>query len=150
LRDILVAVDNSKHSERVVDFAIDLAKKSGSPIKLVYVIQNVLEEPAGVRGFENAERFRDAYFEYLQGIGNAVTARFADKITRANVKCQCLSEIGNPALKVLDLAKLDEAKVIVVGLRGIHRLGRLRSLGSVARRIIENAECPVFVVPTPD
>ena len=148
LQEILVAIDGSKHSEKVVDFGIAIAKSSGLPIRLVYVVKKPAKEPEGIKEFELAENYEDAYAEYLQGIGNSVTSKLAERISKASVKYETVVELGNPAVRILDNARIGEAKYIVVGLKGLHGAARLISLGSVARRIIENSSCPVFVVPS--
>jgi nucleotide-binding universal stress UspA family protein len=35
----------------------------------------------------------------------------------------------------------------VIGVFGLHHLGRIRSLGSVSRRIVESSTIPVVLVP---
>jgi nucleotide-binding universal stress UspA family protein len=148
LNDILVAVDGSEHSEKGVDLATDLAKQLGSTIRLLYVVKKLDEEPEGVKEFEHVENFHDAYAEYLQGLGDAVTSKLGERIKKSGVKFETLVEVGNPAEIIIDTAKAANVKYIVVGLKGLHGVGRLRSLGSTARRVIENAQCPVFVVPS--
>ena len=146
LHEILVAIDGSKHSEKVVDFGIVLAKSSGASIRLVHVVKKPEKEPEGIREFELAENYEGAYAEYLQNI----TRQLAERIAKANVKYESVVVLGNPAVSILEMAKSVEARYIVVGLKGLHGAGRLRSLGSVARRIIENSSCPVLVVPSQD
>ncbi len=57
-----------------------------------------------------------------------------------------MTEFGNPVERILETARLQDAVMIVVGLHGQHSIGLIRSLGSIARRVIENASCPVLVV----
>jgi nucleotide-binding universal stress UspA family protein len=148
MNDILVAIDGSGHSDKVVDFATNLAKNSGSSVRLLYVVKKLAEKPEGVREFEHAENFHDAYAEYLQDLGNSVTSKLGARIKESGVEFETLVEVGNPAEIITDTARADKAKYIVVGLKGLHGVARLRSLGSIARRVIENAHCPVFVVPS--
>jgi len=48
-----------------------------------------------------------------------------------------------------DLEYISAQKVftIVVGMKGLHGVSRIRSLGSVSRRIVENSTRPVLIVP---
>ena len=145
--EVLVAVDGSERSDRIVDYASDFAKRTSLPILLVYVVKKLEEEPEGVREFEKVEKFQDAYANYFQGIGDAVTTRLGERIAKQEVPYRVLIEFGNPAERILALSKSENSKFIVVGLRGLHGVALMRSLGSVARRVVENAECPVLVVP---
>jgi nucleotide-binding universal stress UspA family protein len=145
--NILVAVDGSAHSKKVVDFSSDVAKKLSASVTLVYVVKNLPEESPEIVEYERAENFPDAYAEYLRGIGNSVVGKIAKQFEERGVACRPLVEYGNPAERILEVALAGKSEMIIVGLRGLHGAGRLRSLGSVARRIIENAPCPVIVVP---
>lgn len=171
MQEILVAVDGSKLSEQIVDSAIDLAKRTSLPALLVYVIKNreqisagtkevtvssslggapiALEEvPEGIKEYEKMENFRDFYANYLQEVGNSVTAKLAQKFANEKIPCRVVVQFGNPAERILELAKSEKSRFIVVGLKGLHGVARIRSLGSTSRRIVENAETPVLVVPS--
>ncbi len=49
--------------------------------------------------------------------------------------------------EILNVANVEKVRMIVIGIKGLHGLAKIRSLGSVTRRVAENAECPVLVVP---
>lgn len=144
--NILVAVDGSKYSERVVEVATEIAKKTSSAVILTYVIKSSLEETNALMEFERIENVKDAYAAYLQDIGTTVLSRYKPKFDEAKISCQTRIETGNPAEMILKVAEIQKPKYIVLGLRGLHGLARIRSLGSIARRVIENSECPVIVV----
>ncbi|MDG6905860.1 MAG: universal stress protein [Nitrososphaerota archaeon] len=57
-----------------------------------------------------------------------------------------LTEFGNPVERIIEAARIQDARIIVMGLHGLHNVGLIRSLGSVTRRVIENASCPVLIV----
>ena len=106
------------------------------------------EEPEGLKDYEKVENYRDAYAAYLQDIGNEILSKIKSKLAEAKISCETLVETGNPAERILEIAKTEKPLLIILGLRGLHGVARIRSLGSVARRVIENSECPVLVVPT--
>ena len=147
MESILVAVDGSRYSDKIVQAAIDMAKKTSSVVILTYVIKAPAEEPDGVKEFERVENFRDAYAAYLQDLGNDLLSKIRSKFDEAKIPCETLIETGNPAERILEIVKTEKPTLVVLGLRGLHGVARIRSLGSVARRVIENSECPVLVVP---
>ena len=49
--------------------------------------------------------------------------------------------------EILNVANVEKVRMIVMGIKGLHGLAKIRSLGSVTRRVVENADCPVLVVP---
>jgi nucleotide-binding universal stress UspA family protein len=147
LNNILVAIDGSAHSEKVVDFACDVAKKESAGITLVYVIKNPAEESEEIKEYEKAEGYPDAYAEYLKEAGDNIMSKWTKEVESAGVSCKPLVEYGNPADRILETAKANNVGMIVLGLHGLHGLARLRSLGSVSRRVVEHSSCPVAVVP---
>jgi len=144
---ILVAVDGSKHSFNVVDKGCEQAKALSSSILLVYVMKELVVEPEGIVSYEKSEGYPDAFSDYLQQLGDQITDKLAEKIKQAGISFRVVTPSGNVAEQILSVANLDKVKMIVIGVKGLHGLARIRSLGSVARRVVENAECPVLVVP---
>ena len=148
LKEILVAVDHSQQAFKVVDQACEVAKGLETGIILVYVMSADQSEPEGVAAFEKAEEFPDAFAEYLEDLSEEVTSKLSERIKQAGIPCRAVSPSGNVAGEILEVAKVENAIMIVVGVRGLHGLARIRSLGSVARRVIENSTIPVLTVPS--
>ena len=144
---IVVAVDGSKHSEKVVDVACQFAKNLDSSIVLIYVLRKIPEEPEGVKAFEESEHYKEAFATYLEQLGKEVTTKLGARTEGQKIQCVTMTEFGNPVERILETAHLQNAKMIVLGMHGQHNVGLIRSLGSVARRVIESADCPVLVVP---
>jgi nucleotide-binding universal stress UspA family protein len=144
---ILVAVDGSKHSFNIVDKGCELAKAFSYSILLVYVTKEHLEEPEGIVSYEKSEGYPDAFSDYLQQLGGQITDKLSEKIKQEGIPFRIDTPSGNVAEQILRAANLDKVKMIVIGVKGLHGLAKIRSLGSVTRRVVENSECPVLVVP---
>jgi nucleotide-binding universal stress UspA family protein len=141
---LVVAVDGSHHSTRVVDYAAQLARSIPARILLV----NVIPDPRVPSGYVEYTKMDGvdptAYFERVtQHIADTLGSR----LKAAGLEYEVATTIGNPANLILDLAKRRKASMIVIGVFGLHHLGRIRSLGSVSRRIVENSTIPVVLVP---
>jgi nucleotide-binding universal stress UspA family protein len=147
LPPIVVAIDGSKHSEKVVDVSCQFAKDMDSSILLIYVLRKMPKEPEGVKAFEESEHYREAFTSYLEQLGKAVVSKLGARAEGHDIQCVTMIEFGNPVEMILETARLQNAKMIVLGLHGRHNVGLIRSLGSVARRVIENTACPVLIVP---
>jgi nucleotide-binding universal stress UspA family protein len=147
MNEILVAVDGSKHSFRIVDVACQIAKPLSAGIILVYVMHVPSEEPEGVKTFEKVEQFPDAYSDYLEGLGEEVTGKLSEVIQKAGIPVRAVTPTGNPANEILNVADIENPMLIIVGVKGLHGIARFRSIGSVARNIIENSRVPVVSVP---
>jgi nucleotide-binding universal stress UspA family protein len=132
---------------KVLNYAVYLAKSLSCKILLVSVANIPDSEPDGVSAFEKAENDPDAYAEYLEGVSEEITDKYTDVLQKAGIQSRALTPSGNAAADILEVADEENVKLIVVGLKGLHGLEKIRSLGSVARRVIENSTRPVVVVP---
>ena len=123
------------------------AKELDSSIVLIYVIRKIPEEPEGVKAFEESEHYKGGFLIILRTAGNVVTTKLGERAEGQNIQCITMTEFGNPVERILETAHLQNAKMIVLGLHGHHNVGLIRSLGSVARRVNQNSDCPVLIVP---
>lgn len=62
------------------------------------------------------------------------------------VKAKRLVMIGEPVEKILTVATQENPYMIIIGSRKLKGFGKLKILGSVARKVSENAKCPVTIV----
>ena len=53
---------------------------------------------------------------------------------------------GNIAQEILNIAKNRRISIIIIGSQGLHGISKLKSLGSVSRKVSELAHCPVLIV----
>jgi nucleotide-binding universal stress UspA family protein len=141
---IVVAVDGSKHSEKIVDYAVTIAKAMSAKIVLIHVMPEVPIPEEYVK-FADNERVNPQ--TYYGEVSEKILEDMGDRIAKENVKFEGVHGVGNPTKFILDTAQSRKADLIVVGVHGLHRLARVRTLGSVARRVVENSPIPVVTVP---
>ena len=67
------------------------------------------------------------------------------RLTEAGFKVKPVSQLGNPAEKIMKVAAQQHADLIVVGAKGLAGLDRFL-LGSVSTRVVQHADCSVLVV----
>ena len=144
-RNILVAVDGSKHSERAVEEAVDLANVSGASLTAIAATPDIvpwiyvggygaLTAPVGLDDLhEEGRREHERMLDDVLG-------RLASEMDVRKVVVQ-----GSPAEAILDQAKTGGHDLIVMGSRG---RGELRSLllGSVSHHVLQASSIPVLVV----
>lgn len=139
---IMVAVDGSKHSDNIVEYSCRLAKKLTASITLIYVstYPDLVSEYVGIGGRSPNPRA----VQYVQRAED-VTSKLTQRMEVSGIPYDVLLETGDPSEVIVRKAGEKNADMIVVGLTGLHGLGKIRSLGSVARRVIETSPCPVIV-----
>jgi nucleotide-binding universal stress UspA family protein len=139
VKRILVATDGSAGGTAAVDAAIDLAHETGALVTVVCVrhIPALLGTPNYQRVVSNE----------LRG-GRAVIAEARERATRAGVEVESEILTGHAPDQIVELARLRDADVIVVGSHGRGRLATAL-LGSVANAVVHTADRPVLIVRKP-
>jgi nucleotide-binding universal stress UspA family protein len=136
MKKILVAVDLSPHSEKTAAYAAELAAPFGASVTLFHVCppKQAMEETSS-----KESRFGDALIEPEQALGNLVK-----KIRQEYPECSGYVCVGDPADKIVMMAEILRADLILTGSRQPNFLGRLLGFDQPSR-IVHRAPCPVLV-----
>jgi nucleotide-binding universal stress UspA family protein len=133
---LLVAVDHSAITERVLKAASDLASLANGEVWVLHLREAEFMPRAGVIANETRDEAQAAVDEAVAGL------------TQAGIKAH--GEIrntlfGHAAREIMDDAKSHDVSVIVMGSKGRGDLAGL-VLGSTAHKVIHLADRPVLVV----
>lgn len=143
----VVAVDLTKGSKRVMEHALRLASREPEVVQfhLIHVT-----EP----NIANVKPTADLNAPELTGhdpkkVQDFVEHRLSDfRAAAPNARCPEVAvhtDFGDPAEKIVALARHVDADLIIVGTHGRTGIKRM-ILGSVAERIVRLAGCPVLVI----
>jgi nucleotide-binding universal stress UspA family protein len=136
MKHILVATDGSENAEHAVDLALDFARKSGAEVTILYVRHASLPVP----GEPFYQRAVSAELRHAQESAALAAARACAVGARAQV----VVLEGNAAERIVELARLRDVDLIVVGSRGRGSIvGAI--VGSVSREVVHHADRPVLV-----
>jgi nucleotide-binding universal stress UspA family protein len=134
---LLVAVDYSPSTERVLAAARDLASLSGGEVWVLHLREReVMLPPAGSYVTESAD-------EAQAKVDSAVA-----ELTEAGIKAHAVvrnTQHGHAAREIVEDAKAQNVGAIIMGSRGHGDLAGL-VLGSTAHKVIHLADRPVLVV----
>lgn len=136
LRRVLVAIDESDLSERVIQALNQLQLPDEAELLLAHVIVPLNDAPDVVsdRPVVEVEDRSEASLEKLQ----AYQTQFPYPSTLEVV-------MGDPAEELIRLAHIHQADLIVMGCRGLKGLNRVLK-GSVSSQVVEGAPCSVLVI----
>ena len=142
--EIIVGVDYSRVSERALNAALDLARKrTGSRVHVLAVapgegpqLPEELTEDSKQEFLKQAHATLDAYVEDQLGKRDGPVNR---KSIRTSV------DFGNPAERILALAEMVSANLIVLGTHSKNVIERA-VVGSVTQEILRQSPCSVLVV----
>jgi nucleotide-binding universal stress UspA family protein len=137
---ILCAVDFSEPSARALQYALALAERLGAQVDVIHVYEfpnfavedGAVELPPYMQ--ENlAMRLRERLEQFVKekaGEGPKTTVHLAE---------------GVPYLQIVEVAKQQQADLIVIGTHGRTGLSHMM-LGSVAERVVRTSEVPVLTI----
>lgn len=138
---VVVGVDGSASSTAVLHFAFDMAQRRGWGVTAVHVWDLDLEATNTAASLTWSVDWSAAEEQEQVALAEAV-AGFAAEYPTVDVRRYVVR--GRP---VAELARQSEnAALLVVGTRGRKRLSA-EVLGSVSRRLLHDARCPVAVIP---
>jgi nucleotide-binding universal stress UspA family protein len=148
---ILVPYDDSKFAEKALDEAIKIAHLTGGIIYLCTIISigNMIP-PGSLLGLVKSASSGKLQRRLLR-LAKIQTQRLeASKIAHCRSKgVRAYYKIiidGNTAEEILKIAKKKSVDLIVIGSQGLHGISKIKSLGSVSRKVAELATCPVLII----
>ena len=138
---ILAPVDFSGFSRNAVDAAAELASRFGAQLLLVHVVPAIPDLPEGVSIFKEGE--------YDRNVQDTATHRLSDlAASLAGRNLVVRIELGNAndvGMEIVRIAERDHADMIVITTHGMTGWRRI-AFGSVAKKVVEEAVCPVLVL----
>ncbi len=135
-KSLLVAIDHSEITERVLGAARDLATLSGGEVWVLHLREREVMPRAGLVANESPDEARAAVDAAVEELAKAgITAHGEVRNTL----------FGHAAAEIVDDAKEHGAGVIIMGSRGRGDLAGL-VLGSTAHKVIHLTDRPVLVV----
>lgn len=140
---ILVAVDDSPHSDRAVQFVARMRWPAGSRVIVATVtLPDVAPAVAGAdAGLPIAVEVSEEQRRHARG----VVARAEGELRGAGIATESRIPIGDPRDALLRLAEDERVDLMVLGSHGRTGLAKLL-LGSVSSHLVTHAACSVLVV----
>ncbi|MFZ0040991.1 MAG: universal stress protein [Solirubrobacteraceae bacterium] len=137
---IVVGTDGSKTAQRAVAEATRLASALHGQLHLVSAYEPL--RGARVVGAPAGEHLNITPDSAVQSVIDEAAA----DVRAGGVEVKVHTVTGDPADALLEVAKRENAGLIVVGNRGMH--GVTRVLGSVPNKVSHRADCSVLIVST--
>lgn len=142
MKTMLVPIDFSAVTSRVMRFACRQATLTGSRMVLVHAVQvPIIIEPFGLA----VEPMAQVLAADERGAIRAIQ-RLAASCRRRGCDVRTVCKVGDPASIVLAQAAKFRADLIVIGSHG-HGAVYDVLVGSTAQGVLRRATCPVVVVP---
>jgi nucleotide-binding universal stress UspA family protein len=141
LKKILIPVDFSENSSKIIQYGVFMAKQFEAEISVVFVAQT----------FHDYSEFFEPHMPIIQFEEDLVTSAhermdlFLAENMDAAVTFDSKIMVGDVAEEILDLVDSLKIDMIVMGTHGYKGLDKIL-FGSVAEKIVKMASCPVLTV----
>ena len=136
-KNILLAVDGSEYSKKALAYAQDMAETYRATLWLVHVLPHTSD----LLGYDDFEKL----YAKRKCAGQSVLDAALETLGESEFEIQAELLEGLEAESILNFSKNSHADIIVMGSRGMGALKGLL-LGSISRKVIHYASCPVMVV----
>jgi nucleotide-binding universal stress UspA family protein len=144
-KNLLVATDGSKLSDRAVAHAIALARAVGATITAFYAAPDY-PMPAYADGIVYEPVSRKEYTKLAAQDAEKILGKVVAKAKTAGVDCRTAFDIAaTPWEAILAAAKKSKADVIVMASHGRRGLSAVL-LGSETQKVLTHSKLPVLVV----
>ncbi|MDE1843884.1 MAG: universal stress protein [Thaumarchaeota archaeon] len=146
---ILVPYDGSSFSKNALSEALDMAKTFNSKIYILSVIEIASDIPPGVLSEVINKKLDKLKREIKLPKKFSTSTKLQHQIsecTKYGVEVQVEILIGNAADSILKFTRHNKIDLIIIGSQGLRGMKKLTALGSVSRRVSEEAKCPVMII----
>jgi nucleotide-binding universal stress UspA family protein len=146
---ILVPYDGSSFSKNALSEALEMAKVFNSKIYVLSVIEVASDIPPGVLNEVVNKKLNKLKHELSLPKKFSTPTKLQNQIDECAkhgvvVKVEIL--LGRATDSILKFANKTKTDLIVIGSQGLHGIKKLTALGSVSRRVSEEAKCPVMII----
>lgn len=134
IKKILVPIDFSIHSEKLVNFAAEFSQNFGASLSFI----NVIEPVAAYEGFGSAQFTSDL----KEGMGKKM-ASLIEKYEEKYGTCEGKVVTGD----IIDaiISNAEKCDLIIIATHGYKKLEKIL-MGSVADRVVKRSPCPVLLI----
>lgn len=141
---ILYPTDFSEYSAHAIPYVKEFAKRFNAKVTLAHVVA----VPAYAGSYEVAIDFASLQDAMTQASKKKIDAMKADFV-KDGVETDCVIEIGTAFVEIINIARSQEADLIILATHGFGALKHIL-MGSTAERVVRKAPCPVLTLRHPE
>ena len=144
--NILVPYDGSKHSQKALKMAFEMAKAFDSSLNLVNVINVSSVSPPGKIRSKDTRKTLDQIKSSVKTSVETYLQKIQKDYGDSGVIVKGFVLEGDVTGKLLKFIQDYDIDLAIIGSRGLSGVSKIMSLGSISRKISELAKCPVVIV----
>jgi nucleotide-binding universal stress UspA family protein len=138
---ILAPTDFSDSSRAALDVAANMASRLGAEVLLVHVMPAIPDLPKSVSIFRERQ-YDQSLNEKAEQDLKELAATLAQKNVKTRTKLGNANDVG---MELIRIAESENADMIIIATHGMTGWRKI-AFGSVAEKVVKEAECPVLVL----
>jgi len=150
-KKVLYPTDFSELAEVAKDYVIKLREAGAEEVVLLHVIHPLefslpqFDDPFALDVATIYAHLPEVEREIVKK-HEEMLKEIEDELKNYGYEVEKVLTVGDPKDEIVSVAKEKEVNVIVIGYHGKSLLERILEIGSTAKAVVKNAECPVLVV----
>ena len=140
-KKIMVPIDFSENSPKVLQTAVDVAEQFGAALSIVFVVQSFEDYSGFFVPHMPISQFEE---EMVQGAERKMESFLAEKL-KSDLPHSATVIKGDVAEEIIGYAAKNDIAMIVMGTHGYKGLEKVL-FGSVAERVVKTSPCPVLTI----
>lgn len=144
--NILVPYDGSTYSQKALKMAVNMAREFESSLYLVNVIDVSAVSPPGQIHSKNTRKTLDQIKSTVKTSIESYLQKIQKDYEDSGVIVKGFVLEGEITGKLLKFTQDHNIDLVIIGSKGLSGVSKIKTLGSVSRKISELAKCPVIIV----
>jgi nucleotide-binding universal stress UspA family protein len=151
-KKILLPHDGTEISDKALEKAKEFAKAFNAELHILHIIEHIPIPPTLILGNDRqwiAETRRSIAKKLKEGWLKMAKEKINPVTEKENIKFNivALTDEQPVSEQILKFASDNKVNLIIVGSgQRLNKLSKIKALGSVSRKISENADCPVMIM----
>ena len=144
--NILVPYDGSTYSQKALKMAVNMADEFDSTLYLVNVIDVSAVSPPGKIHSKNTRKTLDEIKTTVKNSVESYLQKIQKDYENSGVIVKGFVLEGDVTGKLLKFIADRNIDLVIIGSKGLSGVSKIKTIGSVSRKISELAKCPIVIV----
>lgn len=148
-KNILVPHAGTPGGDNALNHAMHIAKASNAKITILHIVEEVQYPPTLALSSSERDKIFNSVRTYSKEIQKKMKLemqKLAEKCEKNGLKSEIKIVAGSAPDEILKLVNKNIDLVVMAKRRKLKGIKKLLSLGSVSRKVVENAICPVLLI----
>ena len=142
----MVPYDGSTYSQKALKMSIEMASVFDSVVYLVNVVDITAVSPPGQIHSKETRKTLDQIKNSIKNSAESYLQKIQEDYKNSGVIMKGFVLEGDVTGRLLRFIQDNGIDLIIMGSRGLSGISKIKTLGSVSRKVSELAKCPVVIV----